>query len=124
MVETKRCIYCRENKPIEAFSAEHIIPRFMGGSSDCSAAVTKEACQKCNSLFGRFVDASVAMGFFLNTTEGSAWQACFDYDEINGNVFPLTYLGNSDEIQFDREEVEVWLCPDGGQHGICMKAGA
>jgi HNH endonuclease len=115
MAETKLCIYCLENKPIDAFSEEHIIPQFMGGSSDCSPAITNEVCKQCNSIFGRFVDAPVAKGFFLKTIEGGAWEACFDYDEIDGNVFPLIYLGKSNEIQSGQgEEVEVWLCPDGG----------
>jgi HNH endonuclease len=115
MTETKKCIYCREDKPVAEFSEEHIIPKFMGGSSECYDAVTNDVCDQCNSLFGRFVDASVAKGFFLNSIEGTAWQGCFDYDEKNGNVFPLTYLGKCDELEFDEgEEVEVWLCPDGG----------
>jgi hypothetical protein len=87
----------------------------MGGASACAAAITHDACARCNAIFGRFVDASVAKGFFLNAHENSAWKACFDYDGTNGNVFPLVYFGKNTEIQCaDGEEVEVWLCPDGG----------
>ncbi len=115
MTEAKRCIYCRETKPLAEFSEEHIIPRFMGGASACAAAVTDDACVRCNGLFGRFVDAAVAKGFFLNAQESGAWRACFDYDRINGNVFPLVYFGKCTEIQcVDGEEAEVWLCPEGG----------
>jgi hypothetical protein len=43
------------------------------------------------------------------------WQACFDYDELNGNVFPLIYFGKCTELRCaEGEEVEVWLGPDGG----------
>jgi len=115
MAETKRCIYCAQPKSSDEFSKEHIIPQFMGGSSDCAAAVTNDACQKCNSLFGRFVDGPVARGYFLRSIEQGAWAACFDFNENAGNIYPLTYFGKSREIQFgDDEEVEVWLCPDGG----------
>ncbi len=69
MTIMKRCNYCREEKPVEAFSEEHIIPRFMGGSSDCRAAVTRDVCQECNSVLGLHVDAAVAKGFFMNGTE-------------------------------------------------------
>ena len=72
-------------------------------------------CAKINSLFGRFVDAAVARGYFLQSIEPSAWAGCFDFDGNAGNVYPLTYFGRSREIQFGPdEEVEVWLCPDGG----------
>ncbi len=115
MARTKRCIYCSEAKSPDEFSEEHIIPQFMGGTSDCAAAVTRDACQKCNSLFGRFVDGPVARGYFLRSIEQGSWAACFDFNENTGNVYPLTYFGKSREIQFgDDEEVEVWLCPDGG----------
>lgn len=115
MTETKRCIYCCKEKPVADFSIEHIIPKFMGGSSTCAAAITSDACRQCNSLFGRFVDAAVAKAFFLNAFESSALAGCFDYDENNGNVFPLMYFGRCAEIQCaEGEEVEVWRCPDGG----------
>ena len=115
MARTKRCIYCSEAKSPDEFSEEHIIPQFMGGTSDCAAAVTRDACQKCNSLFGQFVDGPVARGYFLRSIEQGSWAACFDFNENTGNVYPLTYFGKSREIQFgDDEEVEVWLCPDGG----------
>ena len=115
MTETKRCIYCRETKPLAEFSEEHIIPRFMGGASACAAAVTHDVCAKCNGLYGRFVDAAVAKGFFLNAQESGAWQGCFDHDQRSGNVFPLIYFGKCTESQCaEGEEAEVWLCPDGG----------
>ncbi len=115
MFETKRCIYCSEVKPLSEFSEEHIIPQFMGGSSDCPLSVSNEACQRCNSLLGRFVDAPVARGPFLKSIELGSWQGCFDFNESAGNVYPLTYFGKSRELQFgDDEEIEVWLCPDGG----------
>jgi hypothetical protein len=114
MTEMKRCIYCRQEKPVDEFSEEHIVPQFMGGSSECKAAVAHNVCRRCNALFGRFVDAAVAKGFFMNSNENGAWQACFDYDENNGNVFPLIYFGKCTELESAEEEVEVWLGPDGG----------
>ncbi|MDF3813299.1 MULTISPECIES: HNH endonuclease [Rhodopseudomonas] len=109
------CIYCLQRKASADFSLEHIIPRFMGGNGTCADATTREVCRKCNSLMGRFVDAPVAKGFFQNSIENRAWQHCLDFDEASGNVFPLTYFGKSKEITFGPdEEVEVWLCPDGG----------
>jgi hypothetical protein len=114
MTEMKRCIYCLAEKPANSFSEEHIVPQFLGGSSDCHAAITRSVCQRCNSLFGRFVDAAVAKGFFMNGNERT-WQACFDHDECNGNVFPLIYFGKCTALKCaEGEEVEVWLGPDGG----------
>lgn len=66
MSQMKRCIYCRKEKPADELSKEHIIPQFMGGSSECSAAVTYDVCQRRNAIFGQFVDAAVAKGFFMN----------------------------------------------------------
>jgi HNH endonuclease len=115
MVKMKRCIYCREEKSADVFSEEHIVPQFLGGSSKCNAAVTRNVCQRCNSLFGRFVDAAVAKEFFMNGRESGAWQSCFDYNENSGNVFPLMYFGKCTELQCaEGEEAEVWLGPDGG----------
>ena len=45
MNETRRCIYCSETKSADQFSQEHIIPQFMGGSSECVAAVTHDVCK-------------------------------------------------------------------------------
>jgi hypothetical protein len=115
VIEAKRCIYCRDEKLLGEFSEEHIVPQFMGGSSECTAAVTHDVCRQCNGIFGRFVDAAVAKGFFMNANEGGAWKACVDFDEVGGNVFPLIYFGKCTEIQcVQGEEVEVWLGPDGG----------
>ena len=97
------------------FSQEHIIPQFMGGSGECATAVTNDVCKKCNSIFGRFVEAPVARGYFLRSIEQQAWAGCFDYNANEGNIYPLTYFGKSQEIQFGAdEEIEVWLGPDGG----------
>jgi len=113
--QTNRCIYCTEVKPLNEFSEEHIIPQFLGGTSECPASVTNDVCQRCNSLFGRFVDAPVARGYFLRSIEQGSWRGCFDFNESTGNVYALTYFGKSRELEFgDNEEIEVWLCPDGG----------
>ncbi len=115
MKEARRCIYCTIEKPVAAFSAEHIIPQFMGGSSDKPEVVTTEVCRSCNSLFGRHVDAAVAKGYFINSVELGSWKGCFDYNKEHGNVYPLIYFGKNAEINFgNNEDVEVWLAPDGG----------
>jgi HNH endonuclease len=115
MSRTKRCIYCWKWKPLDQFSEEHIIPRFMGGASNCPGCVTNDVCKSCNSLFGRFVDSTVARGFFQNSIEHGAWEACFDFNENSGNAYELTYFGKSRELDFGGDtDVEVWLCPDGG----------
>ena len=115
MSDERRCIYCTELKALDAFSTEHIIPKFLGGNAECAAAATDAVCKDCNSLFGRFVDAAVAKGYFLNSIEQGAWRGCFDYGQLSGNVYPLTYFGKSTELKVGpREDVEVWLCPDGG----------
>ena len=93
MSPMRTCIYCNKSKPPTDFSEEHIIPRFLGGSSEVAELVTHEVCQRCNSLFGRYVDAAVAKGYFSKTTEQGAWEGCFDYDAKHGNVYPLTYIG-------------------------------
>ena len=115
MVDERRCIYCTELKSPSVFSTEHIVPRFLGGNAECAAAATDDVCQDCNSLFGRHVDAAVARGYFLNSIEQGAWRGCFDYDELRGNIYPLTYFGKNTELKVgQQEDVEVWLCPDGG----------
>ncbi|AXK79983.1 HNH endonuclease [Pseudolabrys taiwanensis] len=114
-MESRTCIYCCEIKPDNEFSEEHIIPQFMGGSSDCKEAVTRDVCQRCNSIFGRYVDAPVAKAFFQNSVEYNAWESCFDYAPDSGNVFPLIYFGLNRNLALEDGEVaEVWLAPDGG----------
>lgn len=114
MNNQKLCCYCRKNE--SRFSEEHIIPRFMGGSSKCSDAVTRDVCQGCNSILGRHVDGAVARSYFLHSMEPDSWNACFDYDPKKGNVFPLIYFGVNDDIVAEaNEEAELWLLPDGSQ---------
>lgn len=115
MPNERECIYCLQEKPADQFSVEHIIPQFLGGTREHRTLVTDCVCKKCNSDFGRFVDAAVAKAYFMNFLERGFAEGCFDFDRNYGNIFPLLYFGRNKDLSFVPETVsELWLGPDAG----------
>ena len=50
-METSKCIYCLEEKPISEFNREHVISRFMGTYENAYVLGDAQVCKACNSYF-------------------------------------------------------------------------
>lgn len=50
-METRKCIYCLEEKPISEFNREHVISRFMGTYENAYVLGDAQVCKACNSYF-------------------------------------------------------------------------
>ena len=61
-----KCMYCREEFLPEDMTLEHTIPQFLGGAYASSIFHSNDACSRCNSNLGLFVDASFASNSLIN----------------------------------------------------------
>jgi hypothetical protein len=112
----KHCIYCRQEKPDEEFSLEHVIPQFLGGSQSPDCLKTRDACKRCNSNLGLFVDASFEKDFLVFNNLTSNSRAFFNPAKPIG--LPIQCLGKSQHVPPGLSESEVceyWLGPLGEQ---------
>lgn len=50
-MESRKCIYCLEEKPISEFNREHVISRFMGTYENAYVLGDAQVCKACNSYF-------------------------------------------------------------------------
>lgn len=112
----KLCIYCRQEKPDDEFSLEHVIPQFLGGSQSPDSLKTRDACKRCNSNLGLFVDASFEKDFLVFNNLTSNSHAFFDPNKPIG--LPIQCMGKSLHVPPELSETEIceyWLGPLGEQ---------
>lgn len=110
----KTCIYCRKEKEPSEFNLEHTIPQFLGGAFAPDKYKIRDACRKCNSNLGLFVDASFEKSWLVSNRLRDAAYASFDPESDIG--LPLLCLGTSDLTPpgLDSSETcEAWLGPLG-----------
>lgn len=50
-MQTSRCIYCMQEKPITDFNREHVVSQFMGTYENAYVLNKRQVCKKCNSYF-------------------------------------------------------------------------
>ena len=89
----KTCIYCGFEKADDLFDLEHIWPDALGGNALPDLWRSREACKKCNSAAGLFVD-----GAFIRSWLGSAERAFGAREYLSPEhphraVLPLHYRG-------------------------------
>lgn len=108
---TFKCIYCAKSKPIEERSFEHIWPQVFGG--DCAPPwfMTNDACERCNSLMGQFVDAEFARTQFGTQIR---FQAALPFiDTAVPSPMPLVFMGVQRVGPSLSEICESWVGPRG-----------
>jgi hypothetical protein len=52
------CVYCRIEKPLEAFTREHVLPEGFGGFKN-TLVLHQEVCGDCNARFGNTLDLAL-----------------------------------------------------------------
>ena len=110
------CIYCREEKQIDEFSLEHVVPQFLGGNFVSDKFKTRNVCKKCNNNLGLFVDAAFEKDWLVFNHLKS--QAYAFYNPKAPTSLPLHYMGHSvinPPHMVDGEICEYWLGPLGEQ---------
>lgn len=110
------CIYCREEKQIDEFSLEHVIPQFLGGNFVSDKFKTRNVCKKCNNNLGLFVDAAFEKDWLVFNHLKSQAHAFFNPKAPKS--LPLNYMGHSvinPPHLVDGEICEYWLGPLGEQ---------
>ena len=110
------CIYCREEKQIDEFSLEHVIPQFLGGNFVSDKFKTRNVCKKCNNNLGLFVDAAFEKDWLVFNHLKSQMHAFFNPEAPTS--LPLRYMGHSvinPPHMVDGEICEYWLGPLGEQ---------
>src|SRR5207249_3113392 len=55
------CIYCLEERPIQEFTADHVLPRLLG-TFENNLTLTDAVCGCCNSTLGTEVEGILASG--------------------------------------------------------------
>lgn len=58
-LETARCIYCRETKPLTDFNRGHVLPRSFG-TFNRNLVLHGRECEACNSVFGNTLERLLA----------------------------------------------------------------
>jgi len=111
MDDLRKCIYCRQVKPVKEFSLEHIFPDALGGALCDMTFKTHNVCQRCNSLCGIWVDSPVIKNWFSNNYNFDIAREFIDFN--NGSVLPLMYMGEFTEFSSKDEVCEMWLGPTG-----------
>ena len=110
------CVYCREEKQIDEFSLEHVIPKFLGGNFVSDKFKIRNVCKKCNNNLGLFVDAAFEKDWLVFNHLNSQAHAFFN--PVEPTSLPLRYVG-SDVLNpphmTDGEICEYWLGPLGEQ---------
>ena len=113
----RKCIYCKELKPKDVFSLEHIIPQFLGGSCSPDIFKTRDVCATCNNNLGLFVDAAFEKDFLVHNNLKIAARAFFNPDKPTS--IPLQNMGISKNLTppglKDNEVCEIFLGPFGEQ---------
>ncbi|WP_274063376.1 HNH endonuclease [Vibrio parahaemolyticus] len=112
----KICIYCRQEKEVDNFSLEHVIPQFLGGSQAPDHLKTRDVCKDCNNNLGLFVDAAFEKDFMVFNHLNETAYSLFSPTLSSG--LPLRCMGISDlkppKLK-DDEVCEYWLGPLGEQ---------
>lgn len=113
----KTCIYCGKAEPERDFSSlEHLIPQFLGGACAPARFKTYDACARCNSVLGLFVDGSFAKSWMVTNWLTFAGLAAYTSSATKGP--PLMFMGVTQWEMPGVEEHEVcetWLGPAGEQ---------
>lgn len=115
------CIYCRQCKPEDDMSLEHIWPAALGGNALPEPWQTLDVCRKCNNASGLFVDGEFIKGVF-GSFERSAHHGLYVRDETPTHVVvPLHFRGTLDSIPSPQGEIADFWMGRCGEHVIHIR---
>lgn len=114
--ESRICLYCLNEKDIDQFSLEHVVPQFLGGAYLSDLFKSRSVCRTCNSNLGLFVDASFEKSWLVNS---HLTELAYDFFSPNStDGLPLRCMGATDLSipgMSDDEVCELWIGPLGEQ---------
>jgi hypothetical protein len=111
---SKVCLYCdRIKSPLE-FSLEHIWPDALGGDFLPELFQTRQVCERCNNLAGRFVDGAFLKSWFGMAERASGWEHYIDLNVDSRSIVSLNYMGPLADAPCSPEQIcEMWIGPCG-----------
>ncbi len=113
MSESRKCIYCDQEKELGEFSLEHIFPDSLGGSHFSNLFKTRFVCQRCNSISGLFIDGPFIKNFFFQNDRSEAALRFIDIEKPS--PLPMKYMGVLENIELSEDEdCDFWMGPHGG----------
>lgn len=108
-----KCIYCNEDKPLDAFSLEHIFPSSIGGKLCSDFFKTRSVCEDCNSRSGIEIDGPFLKGALSKNIYAKSLMDFVDPNAPN-TWAPFFYKGQLRNFELAEGEVcEMWE----GAHG-------
>ncbi|MEP5757910.1 MAG: HNH endonuclease [Litoreibacter sp.] len=111
--ETKKCIYCDEQKQSSEFSLEHIWPDGLGGDYLSKFWRTRDVCRKCNSISGVFVDGAFIKQHLVAAERMLDGLEYLSSESSTGTI-QLGFCGTVQNIEApDGEVVDFWVCAPG-----------
>ncbi len=112
---SKKCSYClREKEDKEFGSVEHIWPQALGNKISHSIFLTKDVCNRCNSLAGMHVDARFVKNWFVSNDLASASNAVLD--PSNPSAAQFAYFGKDEDFPCPEGWACEHLCGAAGEH--------
>ncbi|MBB3119014.1 HNH endonuclease [Pseudoduganella violacea] len=103
-----KCIYCDEDKPLDAFSLEHIFPSSIGGKLCDDFFKTRSVCGDCNSRSGVAIDGPFLKGALNKNLYAKSLMDFVDPEALN-TWAPFFYKGRLQSLEFGEGEVcEMW----------------
>ncbi len=106
-----KCAYCGKTKSPEEMTAEHVIPRSLGGGiNDASNPFKlKNVCKQCNNVAGIYIDAVFSKSWFLQNAKTLNY---LKYADIRKDpILPLMYMGAISLENCHDLECDVWIAP-------------
>ena len=111
---SKACVYCELDKPEAEFSLEHVWPDALGGDFLPPLFQTRDVCERCNSLAGRYIDGAFLKSWFGQAERATGWQDYLDLDIKSQSIAPLHYMGPIADAPKATDDIyEMWIGPCG-----------
>lgn len=104
------CPYCAEEIAPDQETAEHVMPRAIGGALTPDNPLKIPACRRCNSTCGRWVDGPFIRNWFVQNLRAEVDGMRFD--PAQPMPLPLIFLGR-DTTWTGPGDCDIWLGPSG-----------
>jgi hypothetical protein len=109
---SRQCVYCGNLKEDDEFTGEHVIPDAIGGTFEQENPFKlTDVCERCNNVFGLYVDAPFIRSFF--TQNNRADSALRIVEPGPKTIVPLRYMGRQPSLTYGSKLCDRWLGPTG-----------